>query len=431
MNAPPQFNKSHRQQTTPEEQTLYDYLLECVQQESPGRLLDNFRCLFLDGRGYHDFGIYSALEKIIKAKDAETNFPFFFNRCCHILINRWQMQPQLQGAIPELIGILQNVEPPRPGYYQVSGRLRQLVHNFIQTDQYSKLERIGRVISSKNSRYQTNSVGNLIQRYPYLYDHCLLGEDSSNEHQQTVRRLKRQMESNFEVKLSRYVTYKVRLAQINRSRGSSTDPRQIIRPVSNPTLLSDQELNKSLKQFIAKVEDGCTYKSLSENFLDHSVHTATFQAFKNDLYEYILGSVEPTYGKGQFNKKLYQLLQNTLPECHHQKPNEFLMLRTSSQLLNFLVVQSSHQPEHYVFVDLITNLGVTRTIGLLLKVVLVCQKIKPYLEKRFSILFNHYESFARDGVPWLVKAMENLQIAFSIHFGKADLSCLQEIQLKS
>ena len=74
-------------------------------------------------------------------------------------------------------------------------------------------------------------------------------------------------------------------------------------------------------------------------------------------------------------------------------------------------------------------MGVTGTVGMLLKLVLMCNKVKPYLEKRFSILFNHYEGFSQEGVPWLVQALENMQIAFSIHFGRADLSCLYQIRL--
>ncbi len=67
--------------------------------------------------------------------------------------------------------------------------------------------------------------------------------------------------------------------------------------------------------------------------------------------------MDTKYRQGQFNKKLFNLLQNTHPECNQQKPTEFLMMRTSSQLLNFLIVDSPSQPEHYIFIDLITNLG--------------------------------------------------------------------------
>jgi len=87
-------------------------------------------------------------------------------------------------------------------------------------------------------------------------------------------------------------------------------------------------------------------------------------------------------------------------------------------------VESPQRPHHFIFVDLITNLGATMTTVLLLKIVLLGRKVKPYLEKRFSILFNHYESVTIDGIPWLVKFLENWNIASSIHFGSSDLSSL-------
>lgn len=412
-----------------ETQTLYDYLLEGVQNQSPEQVLDDFRHLFIEGRAYNNHQIYSALEKIIKAKDAEQKFNFFFNRCCYILINRWQMQPQLQSAIPELVGLLEDLAPAWKGYHSNANRLRELVKNFTKTDQYVKMQRLARVINAKHTDHKSNLVGNLIQRYPYLYDHCLLGEGSSQEHQQTIKRLKSRLERRFEVNLSRYVTYRVRLARMSEPSSLSLETGRIIQPVKNPTLLSDRELNKSLKHFVSNVEGNSSYRDLSQSFLTHTIQTSTYKSFKDDLYEYLLTSIDPQYGRGQFNKKLYQLLQNTLPECDFKKPNEFLMLRTSSQLLNFFVVESPHQPTHYLFIDMITNMGVTKTIGILLKVVLVCHKVKPYLEKRFSILFNHYESFSDDGVPWLVKSLENLHIAFSVHFGKADLSCFKELRI--
>jgi hypothetical protein len=158
-------------------------------------------------------------------------------------------------------------------------------------------------------------------------------------------------------------------------------------------------------------------------------YTQSFGAFKDELYEYIRGSLQGKYEQGSFNKKLFDLFQNTYPECNQQKPTEFLMMRTSSQLLNFLVVEGNKNPNHYVFIDLISNIGVKKTIGVLLKIVLFCSKVKPYLEKRFSILFNHYEGVSREGVPWLVKTLENMQVAFSVHFGRVDLSSLSRSRL--
>jgi hypothetical protein len=413
------------QQIQQAEQVLYDYLLQSVETESADRLLEDFRRLFIEGRGCKDASIYAALEKVVKSKGVEERFNFFFNRCCYILVNRWQMTPQSQLIIPQFVGMFENLGSAMNGYPTTANLLRRLVKNFTKDEQFIKLERLARVIGAKQT-VNTNSVGNLIHRYPYLYDHCLLSDNSSYEDQKMVRRLKTQSEHRFEVNLSKYVTYQVRLAQMAQGSGLST----IVRPSENPTLLSDRELNRALNHYTGPVQGNYTYKDLSHSFLTHSAYTSTYRAFKDDLYEYILSSLDPKYAKSQFNKKLYQHLQNTLPHFDSHKPNELLMMRTSSQLFNFLIIESPLQPEHYIFVDLITNMGVTRTVGMLLKVVLLCQKIKPYLEKRFSLLFNHYESATKDGVPWLIKALESLQVAFSVHFGKADLSCFKQFQVR-
>jgi len=413
-------------ETRDEEQVLYDYWLDRVRTDSPEQLIEDFRRLFIEGRGYQEAPIYLALERLVKAKDAEIRFYHVFNRCCHILVNRWQTQPAHQPAIPELVSLLENLPSPRPGHYSSPNNLGHLVKNFTLSDDYVRLQRLARIISGNYSEKTAASLGTLISRYPYLYDYYLLGDESHREQRQTVRRIKVKTESRFEVNLSRYVTYQVRLAQVAHSPKIREEAGRIIQPVENPTLLNDKELNRTLKYYLGTVAGNYTYKALSQNFLANTVYRPTYKDFKNDLYDYLITSVD--YGKGQFNKKLYDVLQNTLPHCDQQKPSEFLMLRTSSQLLNYLVVESGQKPDHYIFMDMITNMGVTRTVGLLLKLILICPKAKPHLDKRFSILFNHYESYSCERVPWLVKSLENLQVAFSIHFGQADLSCLRQIQ---
>lgn len=414
------------QESLPEEEQLYSYFLKRLKQDSPAELLKDFRYLFIEGRGFKEGDGYLALEKIVRKRNTE-QFSYFLNRCCYILINYWQMNAKFQDAIPQLVSSFQELPANVTSTYNTITRVRQLVKQFANSDQYVKLERIARVINAKEES-KIQLISNLIHRYPYLYDHYLVSDNSPYEQQQMVRHIKTNIERHFDVSLSQYVTYKIRLAQV-----ASTPPAILtsptIRPVSNPTLLSDPQLNKALKQFIGRGERGYTYKGLSQNFLSQLSHTRNFGTFKEELFQYLSSSLDSPYGQSQLTPKLYEYLQNLLPECNSDKLSEFLILRTSSQLLNLLVVNSANNPQHYLFVDMLTNLGVTRTIGLLIKLVLICHKVKPYLEKRFSILFNHYESFSQDGVPWLIKALEYIQVAFSIHFGKVNFSGIQESQI--
>jgi hypothetical protein len=416
----------NNRQITRQEQDLYDHLLHWIELESPSRLIERFRALFIDGVGYPDADIAASLDVVTASRLAPEEFRYVLNRCCHILINRWQARSQFQMAIPELIGLFETT-PAEP----VAGikrsrsirRLRELVKLFTETEQYLTLRRLSQVLQEAETNVGAGNrpLGTLIRRYPYLYEHCLLSEDSTQEHQQTVRQIQSVVQRQFEIDLSQYVTYQVRRSQIA-SRSPSLAPQRIIHPVPNPTLLGEQELGRAIMHYVGKVEGSSTYRDLAYSFLAHSGQAVTYKAFKDDLYQYITASIDPEYGKRQFNNQLYEHLKLTLPDSNSQLLNDFLVVRTCSQLLNFMVVESPQRPQHFVFVDLLTNLGPILTTGLLLKIVLLCRKIKPALERRFSILFSHYETYTRDAVAWLVNALENLNVALSTHFGAVDLS---------
>lgn len=405
------------------EQYIYEHLIELVKVESPQQLIDRFRRLFVEGSGYPDSDIVKALDKITTSKTAEEEFNSVLNRSCHILINHWQMEAKAQGSIPELVRVFD--QQGRRSYSSQARRLSGLIQQFKQSEEYLTLHRLLQVVDRETEPEDPGSrpLGTLIGRYPYLYAHSLLSDSSSYEHQQTVRKIQAQRQRQYEIDLSRYVTYKVRRAQLTRARDAATADR-VLNVVPNPTLLNDRELYVAVKQFAGKAERSSTYRDLAHNFVTHSSQTRTFAGFKDDLYEYLITSIDPEYGKRQFNDRLYNHLKNTLPQSDDRQPSEFLVLRTCSQLLNFLVVESSQNPNHFVLIDLISNIGPTLVMVLLLKIILICRKVKPYLEKRFAILFDHYDDRAREAVIWLIKALENMNVALSTNFGAADLSFL-------
>ena len=204
-------------------------------------------------------------------------------------------------------------------------------------------------------------------------------------------------------------------------------PKKLIKKVDNPTLLSDRELDRALRHYMGKVEQNHSYYDLAQNFLLHTSQVKNYREFKSDLYEYLISRVNLTYRDRHFYHELHNYLQNTLTDFDRRELDEFLTLRTYCQLFKFLVVDGKSCSNHEHYLKLINHLGEVRTIGLLLKLVLLCNKVKPYLEQRFSILFSHYETVAETEAPWLVKSLKNLQVAFSVHFGEADFSLIQII----
>jgi hypothetical protein len=413
---------------SPEEQQLYDHLIEQVEVESPSELIERIRLLFIEGSGYPDRQIAQALEKILNQKEVEEDFNFILNRCCYILINGWHTLPSRKEAIYKLLKLFDKLAEKTFSSYNHSRRLKRqnsLMQKFAHSEQYSALKRFAEVLyqsSGFNSRpLLTQPLRTLIPRYPYLYTHCLLSDYSSYEHQQMIRHIQAQKQRKFELDLSRYSAHQLRRLEV--ARVSIEDAKKIKSPLPNPTLLSNRELFDALKQYVGKVDGSDTYRDMAKRFISHSNSIQTFREFKDDFYEYLnTSSLGSAYSKRQFNDKLYKQLQIIIPHSDDEPFNEFLLLRTCSQMLNFLVVESPQKPNHFVFIDLISNIGPTFTVGLLLKIVLICRKVRPYLEKRFSILFNHYESSSQDAVIWLIKVLENLNVALTSNFGKIDLS---------
>lgn len=431
------FLSRHHRPISSEEQCLYNHLLYWVDLESPEQMINRFYQIFIDGCHYTDAEVLAALDQIVLSKLAQDEFRFVLNRCCHILINRWQARSQSQRAIPQLIQKFEQVQKVSTFSIRRSRsvrRLRELTHQFTETEQYLTLRRLVQVVDQEQSEDTLSSrpLGTLIRRYPYLYEHCLLSEDSTLEQQSTVRHLQTSAQRQFEVDLSQYMTYQFRRDRLQSSQTPAlpepnaqvvtVPPRRIIQPVTNPTLLPDAEVRQAIQHYVGRVQGDRTYKDLAQNFLVQSGHSQTFRAFKDDLYEYITQSIDPEYGRRQFNNQLHEHLKSILTDRDSKTLDDFLIVRTCSQLLSFLVVESPQNPKHFVFIDLLNNLGPILTTGLLLKIVLLCRKTKPVLERRFSTLFSHYESCASEAVDWLVRMLENVNVALSAHFGTLNLS---------
>lgn len=410
-----------QRQISPEEQQIYDHLLFYIERETPAQMIDRFRALFIEGLDYPDPAVCAALEQVIASPLAAVEFRYVLNRCCHILVNRWQARSEF--AIPQLVKLFE-VEPETMVRSRSLRRLRELVKQFRETEQFLTLRRLAQVLAAAEMADMKRPLGSLIRRYPYLYEHCLISEDCTQEQQHTVKGIQTQMQRQFEIDLSQYITYQVRRSQISSPLVLLPSSRSI-HPVSNPTLLHEQEVAHAVRHYLGKVEGTQSYRDMACNFLAQTGDEPLFHHFKDDLYEYITASIDREYGQRTFYNQLHTHLKTSLSHSNDQRLNDFLLVRTCSQLLNFLVVENSQSPRHFVFLDLITNLGATLTTGLLLKIVLLCRKVKPYLERRLSILFNHYEGHSHEAVQWLVMALEHVNIALSTHFGAIDLSFIR------
>jgi hypothetical protein len=421
---------------------LFNHFIELRREEPTDSLIERFRHLFIEGANYPEPEVLIALHRIARSTWADKEFSLILNRCCYILINYWWLQPELRQATVDLVELF---KPPYTAIHnsQPAQRVRELVHRFTQSGRYVALQdrawaaaAIGHATEPKNqrkfidneeSRFSTNfkkqPLRKLIPRYPFLYPYCLLTHDSSEGGHEAIRHMQEVRERQFEQHLNRYMRTLLR---------RSTSPTSAT--MENPTLLDPKDLMVAVKRFVGKAEGRHTYRELARQFVTYSQEASSYRELKWQMYEYLTASIQysnnPNYGKHHFNQWLEKQLEDTLPQHDGVRPTSLLLVQTCAQLIEALVANPKARPRnHIMFIDLIENLGAVFVVGLLIKLMLICQDIrasldatKAYLSKRFAGLINHYSSALNSELGWLVESLETLMVAFSVHFGRADFS---------
>ncbi len=407
--------------SSPEEELIYNTIHQWVQREAPTSVLERFRELFTELKCGNPT-VVGTLEGLILRPEASQRFRFILNRSCYILVNQWQNQSQHKWAIGHLVDILATPTPLRGGDRgKTVGTLRRLFQAFQGTDLYLRLCQTVALLEATEEPAEDQPLACLLRRYPYLYEAQLAGAEDRQQFQEQleiVHNLQTQVQQQFEHHLGRYVTYEYR-----RSLGSAKN----LEPVKNPTMLNNQELFVAFKLFGAKVDNGLTYQERAEQFLRDNPEGQNYGLYKRNLADYLIVAMPPSADRDTFERKLRQFMDELFPQFDDQAVNDFLMTRTCSRLLNFLVIENKKDANHKTFVDLICQLGPTKMVGLLLKIVLICKKVKGYLERLICLLFNHYADQAQGQVRWLIKILENVKLAFSLHFGLVDLRFIRQL----
>jgi hypothetical protein len=398
------------------EQTVYDHLLQCVRTELPEQVLERFQHLFIQAGTYPDPSIRQTLHELVRGGHTKHNFQPFFNRCCFILVNRWQMNVLHRETIVQFVDMLQQCRGASliVGHPTPSGRLRFLVQEYVRSTFFQRLRQLADLLNPQNDHDKQRPLSGLLHRYPYLYSHCLTNQDDGEDYQKLIVVTQRNANQSYQQNLSSYLTNTLIKQEKSHPNVTTTS--------KNPTLLNHQELCSSLKHYLTKVDSRGTYKDMAQQFWMPGHQPQTYGSFKLALNNYISSSIPSKFGQCRFNDQFRGYLDSLHPENNTSAINDFLLVRTCNQVLNFMVIESKQRPNHSVFMDLLNNVGSTLTVGLLLKVVLLCNKVKPYLERRLSILFQHYASQARGSVDWLVCCLEKLNLAWTAHFSAQNLS---------
>jgi hypothetical protein len=416
-------------------QGLYDHLLNIRKLAQPEELLAHFNELLIEGSCDRAPNVLARVDRLMASPWADREFPNVFNRCCYILINQWWSHSNLQGFIHELMAVLtlSGSANESDGSKGRSNRRSQLLSRFQGTPQFDLLHRRAKVMDDRQQlRVERQALlSELIPRYPTLYPYCLLDGTSSQIDRHAVRQLQEVKSRQFEQELLTYGT--AILDHKGRAiRSAKQDFATDLIQLKNPTLLSDRDLERAIRQFSGKVEGDRTYLDSAQHCLQVLDQTDDYRQLKHSVYDYLTDSIvhsaKPLFGRYRFDAWLAEQVTQIQPQINDQVPNSFLLVRTCSQLLDALVANPKTNPSnHIVFVDLVSNFGASFVMGMLLKLLLLCRNFKAHLvslearvAQRLSDLFKHYEGCNQSEVHWLVDCLDNWMVASCIHFGPED-----------
>ncbi|NER93082.1 MAG: hypothetical protein F6J86_04430 [Symploca sp. SIO1B1] len=420
---------------------IYRHILDIRKTESPNALIERFRRLFIEGIDYPEAEVFKALNKIVMSEWASRELPDILNRCCYSLINYWWSKPgselKYSKAVYELVALFK-ANPSSPARSEATQQLRKLVRDFTQTEQYRELQRKAWV-SGYSPQAQnkpdtpttedvaSRSIPDVIHRYPLLYFYYSFGEEGNNSGDlKATKCLQEKNEQQYEEDLFNYLTH------MQKSSSDSYPDLSLTVENKNPTLLTPDKLKAAIMKFGGPVEGSLTYRDAAQQYLEALAQVKSYHMMKIQVHEYLSSSIKPSYGNHRFNKWLDEQLKNFLPQGDTWEPSQHLLMRTCSHLISTLLAKpdlhdckSVKNKNHLMFIDLNANLKPTFTVGLLLKLVLLCADtsdnlsiIRSCIARHFADMCRHYESIVPASTGWLIECLENLMIAFSVNFGK-------------
>ena len=400
---------------------IYKYLRRSAAIQSPPELIQKFQN-FLQRSKNVDNRLSQALEKIIFV---EQEFDIFLSQCFYIILDAWANEPKSLAFVNRLLNTL-NVVTQSPSYNDIHKQLTSSIKSYQQSDSYQRLEQIAAIVQpqiavdTNNSRRKAPLISSHLIRYSFLYPY-FLPEIAADNLVKYIKQIQSDRQQDFEIKLSKHVIYRFRLKQLAKMKMMARGAGKIITKADNPSLLSERAFREAIHQYAAKNHLGSTLQERSQLFIAENKYRQTYNVFKQDLYRFLIGNIKPR-NNYQFASQLEQKMSEILPQAYNRPLNQTQMLQTARQLYSYLIVDPALNNNSAKFVELIANLGTAQVMMILLKIALICPESKADLERKMCIVAIQYRHQAVSRYPWLLKSLEHLSIAYSIYFGKVDIT---------
>ncbi len=406
-------NRSRTGSTEQSQESIYEYFLEIVKACSAEIVLGEFARLFIQSAGSDRSDVSQSLHELTFANNEE-NFRNTLKRTCYILVNNWDTSRNYQ-AIHDLIKLFSDPALQRYTTSTALRRIRNWVANFVRSQDFKELELFA-------SRHLPDRHAHWKQRYnSFLLATQYVNPQNSQEQRRAARILSRKLREQFKFKLAMYVAH---------SQRNPLDAKQEL----NPTALGDEAL--LLVKTLAIRRGSYSYANLARLFISQTKHLS-YGDFKVSLNNYLVFSLDNTGIAVTLKRSLTRRFETLYEDMHYEPLNQTLLLKTCKRTIELLTTENHHDPS-MVFVSLVSGGNPLVWATILLKTILICPQVRPYLEACVARLIQHYEHVPADDCQWVIHFLEVLNIALAIHADNVeynlvriqddDLDCSAELE---
>ncbi|MEM8545015.1 MAG: hypothetical protein AAGF66_13620 [Cyanobacteria bacterium P01_H01_bin.119] len=398
------------------EETYIYRFVKSLMALPPNKAIERFYQFFFEAANPPNAAVRSALLAIAASPETENTFNYMLNRCFYTLCNPWRTETANHWAIQELVIGLENL-PQRRSQNRELRQLQQRLRGFVETSQYLALKRQMQVLMAEKSACQTagsaeqdaaekvaqqerdRRLGGELKRYFYLHETAMTTKDVADSHRKQIRQLQNHSRQQFERRCYAFMA-------------SRQCPQS--RPVANPSQLPEAEFAAAFTHYHPKRND--SYHQQAQSFLADHRQFKTMGDFQDEFSRYLIKTASecnPRYRNNHFSRSLRQQL--AMAADREMSLNQTMIVHACRRALEFLVVRTLQIPNTVILQNLLKDVGHAVTVGLLLKVVMFCGKVRPWFEERFGILFHVYEQTRKTEIPWLVQTLEHLNIALALN----------------
>lgn len=377
------------------QQRIYEFFLETVRCKSPDEVLADFKNLFINFSDSHNPEIAQALDQILTAYN-EKEFFYTLRRCCYILINNWTVSNN-RVSIQSLIDIFNHPSIHKKPKSIKLRTIRIWLQIFIKSEDFQSLQLFTLHLEGHGNNDQ--KWGNRFASYLLAYQYT--NPTSPLEQRQAANLLSQKMKDKFKFDLAMYT-----------ARAGTQSPLQTNR--INPTSLSNNVINLVTLMLTKKSVLNC--QKLAINFLDN-IKNLSYQEFKVSLLKYLDFSVTDAEISEAVQNKLQDSLL-TFKSNHDDYPvNISLILKTTKHLTSEITISDRGQPTE-LFNVLLHHTNPINLVVLLLKILLLNESIRPYLELRVAAIIKYYSPYSESKCKSVIAFIDMLNIALAIYTGE-------------